>query len=182
MEQHGGPRDHPAGMTDDVLFRPDPQQPIAADPAQDVPDGEITSDPTTAWLEGETYLPPIDPPVAGTDDEGELRIAAGFGPDGETEPAGPDTHATEGYADDEMSQRVREALLADSLGSLYVDGLDIQTADGVVRLEGVVEDLDVQDHLLGVVESVVGVTEVRDALRLPDAGPAGLATDERAEG
>jgi osmotically-inducible protein OsmY len=76
---------------------------------------------------------------------------------------------------------VREALLADSVGSLYVDSLDIQTAGGIVRVEGVVEDLDLQDHLLGVVESVPGVTEVRDALRLPDDEPAGLATDERAE-
>jgi hypothetical protein len=168
-------------MTDDVIHEFDPQQPIAADPAQDVPDGEITSDPTTAWLEGETYHPPVDPPVAGIDADGEPRIAAGFGPEGEADPAGPDARASELPAEDETTERVREALLADSVGSLYVDSLDIQTADGVVRLEGVVDDLDIQDHLLGVVESVVGVTEVRDVLRLPDDDPAGLATDDRTE-
>jgi hypothetical protein len=169
-------------MTDDVIHKPDPQQPIAADPPQDVPDGEITSDPTTAWLEGETYHPPVDPPVAGTDADGELRIAAGFGPEGDADPAGNDARTTEAATDDEATERVREALLADSLGSLYVDTLDIQTAGGIVRLEGIVEDLDVQDHLLGVVESVVGVTEVRDLLRLPDDDPSGLATDDRADG
>lgn len=166
-------------MTDDVIHEFDPQQPIGADPPQDVPDGEITSDPTTSWLEGETYHPPVDPPVAGMEADGELRIAAGFGPEGDADPAGPDARTVEIGADDDATQRVRDALLADSLGSLYVDVLDIQTADGVVRLEGVVEDLDVQDHLLGVVESVAGVTEVRDLLRLSDDDPAGLATDDR---
>jgi hypothetical protein len=168
-------------MIDDVIHQFDPQQPIAADPAQDVPDGEITSDPTTAWLEGETYHPPVDPPVAGVDAGGELRIAAGFGTERDAGATGGDARTTEVPVDDAMSQRVRDALLADSLGSLYVDALDIQTADGVVRLEGVVDDLDIQDHLLGVVESVVGVTEVRDVLRLPDDDPAGLATDDRTE-
>ena len=168
-------------MTDDVLSHPHPQQPIAADPAQDVPDGSITSDPSTAWLEGETYAPPIDPPTAGTNDHGDPRIASGFGMDSEAEPPGPDTHRADGYPDDEMTQRVREALLADSLGSLYVDALDIQTAGSVVLLTGIVEDLDIQDHLLGVAESVPGVTEVRDDLRLPDAEPDDLGRDDRGD-
>jgi len=100
-------------MTDDVISRPDPRQPIGADPPEDVPDGDITSDPTISWLEGETYHPPVDPPVAGLDDQGELRIAAGFGPDADTEPAGPDRHRTLAFADDELTARVREVLLAD---------------------------------------------------------------------
>lgn len=157
---------------------PDPQQPIAADPAFDVPDGDITADPSTAWLEGETYQAPVDPPVVGTDERGDPRVAAGFGADALADPPGPDTHRSEGYPDDEMTERVREALLADSLGSLYVDGLDIQTGDGVVLVSGIVEDLDIQDHLLGVVESVPGVTEVRDDLRLPDDGADDRGRDE----
>ncbi|MFN8620836.1 MAG: BON domain-containing protein [Chloroflexota bacterium] len=158
-------------MTDDVIRTPDPRLPPSGSPPEDVPDGDITDDPTVAWEEGEVYHPPVDPPIAGLEADGEPRIAAGFGASGDDDPAGPDTHRTLEYTEDEVSERVREALLADSLGSLYVDDLDIQSADGVVRIAGVVEDLDIQDHLLGVVESVVGVTEVRDALRLPDDLP-----------
>lgn len=157
-------------MTDDVIRVPDPQQPIGADPAFDVPDGDITADPSTAWLEGETYQAPVDPPVAGTNEHGDPRVAAGFGADVDADPAGPDSHRSVSYADDEMTERVRETLLADSLGSLYVDALDIQTAGGVVRIAGVVEDLDIQDHLLGLIAEVDGVTEVRDGLVLPDEG------------
>jgi hypothetical protein len=158
-------------VTDDVIRTPDSRRPPSGSPPEDVPDGDITDDPTVAWEEGETYHPPVDPPVAGLEPDGEPRIAAGFGASGDDDPAGPDTHRTLGYAEDEVVERVREALLADSLGSLYVDGLDIQAAGTVVRLAGIVEDVDIQDHLLGVAESVIGVTEVRDALRLPDDLP-----------
>jgi hypothetical protein len=163
-------------MVDDVVVHPDPQQPPRGSPPEDIPDGEITDDPTVAWEEGEVYQPPIDPPIAGTEGD-DPRIAAGFGQDEATDPPTEDSHRSLELADDEVSERVREALLADSLGSLYVDDLDIESAGGIVRLEGVVEDLDIQDHLLGVVESVSGVTEVRDRLRLPDEPVAGVPDD-----
>ena len=40
-------REHP-GMVDDVVVQPDPQQPQRGSPPEDIPDGEITDDPTIA--------------------------------------------------------------------------------------------------------------------------------------
>src|SRR5687767_4344457 len=138
-------------MTQDVIVEPDPQLPIGGSPPQDVPDGEITSDPSVAWEEGETYHPPVDPPVVGVEDDGDPRIAAGFGAESDSDPFDGDHRTTLEARGDDMTERVREALFADSLGSGYVDGLRIETAGAVALLEGVVDDLDVMDHLVGVV-------------------------------
>jgi osmotically-inducible protein OsmY len=83
-------------------------------------------------------------------------------------------------AADDMTERVRDALLADSLGNGYVDELRIKTAGSVAILEGVVEDLDVMDHLIGVVAQVPGISEVRDRLTLPGSA-SGSGRDIRAE-
>lgn len=165
-------------MSDDVIRTPDPRLPPSGSPPENVPDGEITDDPIVAAEHGQTYHPPVDPPVAGMDDD-DPRIAAGFGADALDGPAG--TPASGSPGDDDMTARVRDRLLADSLGSLYVDDLVIQTAGGVVSLSGIVEDLDIQDHLLGVVESVEGVDEVRDDLRLPEALAGSSGEDERVD-
>jgi hypothetical protein len=167
-------------MTEDVIERPDPQQPIGGSPPQDIPDGGITSDPTIAAEEGEAYHFPVDPPVVGVQDDGDPRIAAGFGADAQADPYDDDHRSGLGSFGDEMSGRVREALLADSLGSSYADRLGIRTAGSVVWLDGVVDDLDVMDHLVGVVGALPGVSEVRDRLTLP--GPSsGAGRDVRAE-
>jgi hypothetical protein len=166
-------------VTDDVIVEPGPQHPIGGSPPQDVPDGEITSDPVIAE-EGETYHPPVDPPVVGVEDDGDPRIAAGFGPEAAADPFDDDHRGSLETPLDDMAERVREALLADSLGSGYVDRLRIETSGSVARLEGVVEDLDVMDHLVGVVAEVPGITEVRDQLTLP-APSTGSGRDIRAD-
>jgi hypothetical protein len=167
-------------MHDDVIRSPDPEQPPSGSPPYDVPDGEITSDPIVAAEHGEIYHPPVDPPVVGMED-GDLRIAAGFAPDARSEPYDEDHHRGTELRDDEVTERVREALLADSLGSQYVDRLAIGTSRGIVVVEGVVEDLDFQDHILDLVASVSGVVEVRDRLRFPDEPAGGAGLDVRLE-
>ena len=167
-------------MIDDVIVQPDPQRPISGSPPQDVPDGDITSDPLIASEEGEVYHPPVDPPVVGVEDDGDPRIAAGFGPESDADPFDEDHQATLEASADDMSERVREALLADSLGSTYVDRLRVETAGSVALVEGVVDDLDVMDHLIGVVAQVPGISEVRDRLSLPEAAE-GSGRDIRAE-
>jgi hypothetical protein len=168
-------------MFDDDIRTPDPQEPPSGSPPYDVPPGEITSDPTIAAEHGQTYHPPVDPPVAGSED-GEPRVAAGFAPDSLSEPYDQDHHRSGELRDDEMTELVRETLLADSLGSQYVDRLAIGTSRGIVVIEGVVEDLDFQDHLLDLIASVPGVVEVRDRLRFPEEPAEGAGADVRLEG
>jgi osmotically-inducible protein OsmY len=71
-------------------------------------------------------------------------------------------------ADDELIERIGERLAADPLGSEYAERLVLVSAAGVVAVGGFVEDLDVRDHILGIVSSVTGVRDVRDHLRLPE--------------
>jgi hypothetical protein len=144
-----------------------------------VPDGAITDDPVVSAEHGETYQAPVDPPVVGTED-GELRVAAGFAADALDTPYDADHHSSLELEDDEVTERIREALLADSLGSQYVDVLELATAGSTAMVSGIVEDLDIQDHLLGLIGAVSGITEVRDHLRLPEdaAGSGDVRVDE----
>ena len=66
-----------------------------------------------------------------------------------------------------MSARVREALLADSRTSRLADSLEVETAGGVVRVRGVVADLEDGDLIEEVASMVTGVTEVRDETEVP---------------
>jgi hypothetical protein len=156
-------------LTVDVADEPvshladDPGFALAEGETEDLEDG-LTHDPLAASDSGVAYAPPIDPPT-GLEDDGDPTFAAGFG--GDADPSAARHRTSESPAADDVAERVRELLGADSLGSEYVDQLEIAARDGVVRVRGVVEDLDVQDHLLGVVAEVPGVIEVRDELRLP---------------
>jgi BON domain len=122
-----------------------------------------TEDPDVAAEEGMTWVPPTDPPVSGSED-GDPRIAAGFGATSLAEPYDLDHHRDVFTTDDEMTARVREALLADATTSQYSDGLDLDTAGGIVRLRGVVEDLEDEENVLAVTSTVTGVGEIRNEL------------------
>ncbi|CAN5464350.1 hypothetical protein BH24CHL9_BH24CHL9_16710 [soil metagenome] len=165
-------------MTDDRIQSPDPQQPPNGSPPNDITDAGITDDPIIAAEEGQAYQAPVDPPIAGRHEDG-ARIAAGFAPHAQAEPYDADHHRALELGDDEMTARVRETLLADSLGSHHVDRLRLETVGGIARIEGLVEDLDVQEHLIGVVAHVTGITEVRDRLRLSEDDPQARGRDVR---
>ncbi len=127
-------------------------------------DGE-TDDPMEAVEEGFTYVPPIDPPIVpGSIDNAE--VASGLGLSALDEPYDADHHDSFLSEEDEMTDRVREALRADSSTSQYADTLDITTSDGVVTVRGVVDDLVDSDNIQAVAEYVDGVTEVIDELRV----------------
>ena len=127
-------------------------------------DGE-TDDPLEAAQEGLTYVPPTDPPVVANED-GEPEIAAGFGDTALAEPYDEDHHAEALSSDDEMTDRVREALRAEASTTAYADEIDIETAGGVVLLRGVVSDLEDEDNLVAAAERITGVTEVVDELKV----------------
>ena len=80
------------------------------------------------------------------------------------EPFDADHHREVLTTDDEMTARIREALLADATTSQYADGLDVDTAGGIVRLRGVVEDLEDEENVLAVSSTVTGVGEIRNEL------------------
>jgi hypothetical protein len=159
-------------MDDEVVIEREPITHVEDDPglaSAEVGDAVLedgdTSDPVDVSDPGLTYVAPIDPPT-GVDERGDPTIAAGFGLDSDADPSDADHRASDGLGDDEMSERVRDRLAADSLGSEYVEQLDIDAAGGIVRVGGVVEDLDIQDHLLSLVSEMPGVREVEDRLRL----------------
>ncbi|HSK35789.1 MAG TPA: hypothetical protein VLA80_03545 [Actinomycetota bacterium] len=133
----------------------------ASDPLTDLGlrDDE-TDDPNVAAEEGIPWVPPIDPPVTGTDEEGEPIVAAGFSVDATAEPYDADHHDETLDDEDEVVARVREALQADARTSGVADQLEIRHAGRRVLLGGVVDDIDDEDEVVDVVEQVVDVDEV----------------------
>jgi hypothetical protein len=127
-----------------------------------------TDNPDVAAEEGEVWVPPVDPPVvADADAVDGIRIAAGFGTTAGDDPFDADHHGTALPADDEVSARVREALLADARTSRLADRVEVETAGGVVRLRGDVDDIEDGDLLVEVATEVSGITDVRDETEVP---------------
>lgn len=142
----------PSGTTDpvDVLTQ------------QELRSGE-TDDPNIAAEEGLTYVPPTDPVVVPSRDDPEgIEVAAGTGSTSLDEPYDADHHDSFLAAEDEMSDRVREALRADAATSRYADDLGIETEGGIVRLRGSVDDIEDSDALVQVASVVSGVDQVVD--------------------
>jgi BON domain len=125
-----------------------------------------TIDPNLAAEEGLAWIPPSDPVVVPDDSPEGLRVAAGFGTTAFDEPYDADHHSGLLPAEDEMTERVREALRADASTSRYADSLRIDTEGGIVRIRGVVDDISDSDDILAVASEVTGVVEVRDELKV----------------
>ena len=127
-----------------------------------------TDDPNEAAEEGLTYVPPVDPPVVGSEPDGDPRVAAGFGTSADDEPFDAD-HRSEALSfEDEMTARVREALLAHAATSAYADMLGIEAAGGIVRVTGRVRDLVDEEQVQQVISEVDGVGEVDSRLEVDD--------------
>jgi len=154
-----------AGVNDDL---PTDDESLEGLTAREYRAGE-TDNPDVAAEEGETWVPPLDPPVVPDpgDPQG-ARVAAGFGSSAMDEPYDADHHSTFLPEDDEVSARVHEALLADSRTSRLADRIDVETSAGTVLLRGTVDDVDDSDLLVEVASSVSGVTDVRDETVLPE--------------
>ena len=78
------------------------------------------------------------------------------------DPFDADHHDAFLSGEDEMSDRVREALRADAATTAYAGRLGIATEGGVVTLRGVVDDVEDSDAIAEVAARVSGVEEVRD--------------------
>ena len=122
-----------------------------------------TDDPNVAAEEGEAWVPPMDPPVvADGTAPGGVVVAAGFGTTALDEPFDADHHGEALTEDDEVTARVREALLADARTSRLADRVGVDTEAGVVTLRATVDDLEDSELLEEVAAEVTGVTDVRD--------------------
>ena len=83
------------------------------------------------------------------------------------EEQGPDTvlPGTDGFSvSDDVEERVTEAL--DDLGDVPMDSIDVHAENGVVTLEGVVDDRAISARISRTVERVAGVGRVVNNLRL----------------
>jgi hypothetical protein len=124
-----------------------------------------TNDPYVAEEEGLAYIPPTDPPVIPGGDDAPV-VASGSATTSMDEPFDEEHHQGQVPLEDEMTDRVREALRADASTSTLADRITIDTDGGVVTLRGVVEDLDDSDALVEVASRVDDVSEVRDLTRV----------------
>ena len=133
--------------------------------------GDETDDPFIAAEEGMTYVAPIDPPVvpSPTSREG-VDVAAGMGHSALDEPFDADHHSGFLPVDDEMSERVREALRADASTSRFADEIQVLTRGGVVTLRGIVDDVEDTDNAAAVAAYVDGVVEVNEELEVRALG------------
>jgi hypothetical protein len=124
-----------------------------------------TDDPEEAAEEGLAWIPPTDPPVRPGPD-GQPEVAAGFGMTAADEPFDLDHHGDLLDETDERTARVLEALRADAATSGIADQLDVEMDGGRVLIRGAVEDLEDEDAVTAVAESVPGVTEVVSRLEI----------------
>ena len=134
-------------------------------------DGE-TDDPNEAAEEGLTWIPPIDPPLR-VDDDGP-EVAAGFGTTAQDEPFDADHHSEAVSPHDETEARIMEALRADAATAGLADRVELDAEGGLVRVAGVVDDLEDEDAIVGVVEAVEGVRSVDSRLRIAAIEDASL--------
>ena len=136
----------------------------------DVPDSEIEvepfdqpveTDPTEAVEEAEPYFPPTDP-VVRVDAQGETQIAGGFGT-GEPLEQQPQAVAP---SDEALEDLVHRALRLDaSTAHLH---LKVAVSEGIVRVQGPIEDESDAESALAVAGDVPGVVDVIDELSRPE--------------
>ena len=139
----------------------------------DIPDSEIEvepfdkpveTDPTEAVEEAEPYFPPTDP-VVRVDQQGETRVAGGFGA-GETLDQHPHAAIEDVPSDEALEDLIHRALRLDASTAHLT--LKVGVSQGVVRLRGAIEDEADAEAALAVAGDVPGVVEVIDELTRPE--------------
>jgi len=134
-------------------------------------DGELregeTDDPDVATEEGLSWVPPIDPPVVATPWSGDPVVAAGTGVSALDESYDDDSAGVLDSEEDDVTERIREALRADSATSRLADELVIAVVGSTAIIRGVVDDIDDGDAIVAVVERVPGIEGVQDETVFP---------------
>lgn len=148
---------------------PDALSSLDAAADSELRDGE-TDDPLVAIEEGQTWVPPSDPPTVPSDDPQGIDVAAGTGVEGVGERY-DDDHRSGGDLDEgELNARIREAIRNDAATSVLADRLEIAVVGSTAILRGVVDDIGDGDALAAVIEQVDGIDEVRDETDMASLG------------
>jgi hypothetical protein len=126
-----------------------------------------TDDPDVATEEGLSWVPPIDPPVVATPWSGDPVVAAGTGVSALDESYDDDSAGVLNTDEDEITERIREALRADSATSRLADELVIAVVGKTAIIRGVVDDDDDGDAIVAVVERVPEIDDVLDETEFP---------------
>jgi hypothetical protein len=132
-------------------------------------DGE-TDDPLVAIEEGQTWIPPSDPPTVPSDDPQGIDVAAGTGVLGAGERYDDDHLDGADLDEGELNGRIREAIRNDAATSELADRLEIAVVGSTAILRGVVDDIEDGDNLAAVIEQVDGIDEVRDETEVASLG------------
>jgi hypothetical protein len=112
-----------------------------------------TDDPIEATEEGETWIPPTDPPVVPVDGD----------PDGIEVPGSADLDEAEGS----LNAAIREALRSDSSTSALADRLEIAVVGSTAIIRGQVDGIEDGDAIVDVAGQVDGIEDVRDETEVP---------------
>jgi hypothetical protein len=112
-----------------------------------------TADPIEAIEEGETWVPPTDPPI----------VPVSGDPDGIEVPGFEELDEAEGS----VNARIREALRSDSATSALADRLEIAVVGSTAIIRGQVDGIEDSDAILEVASQVEGIDEVRDETEFP---------------
>jgi len=149
----------------------DPGALMSLDSASDseLRDGE-TDDPLVAIEEGQTWVPPNDPPTVPSDDPQGIVVAAGTGVEGMDERYDDDHRSGDDLDESDLNGRIREAIRNDAATSVLADRLEIAVVGSTAILRGVVDDVDDGDALAAVIEQVDGIDEVRDETEVASLG------------
>ena len=105
-----------------------------------------TDDPLVAIEEGQTYVPPTDPPIVPSDD-----------PEGVDSPGGEQL-GPEG----DLNAAIRAELRADAATTALADQREIAVIGSTAILRGTVDGIEDSDALIEVASRVDGIAEVRD--------------------
>ena len=125
---------------------------------------DVENDPTEAVEEAEPYFPPTDP-VVRVDQKGETRIAGGFGT-GEAPGQHPRPASADSPPDEMLEDLVHRAVRLDA-GTAHLH-LKVGVLQGVVRLQGVIDDESDAESAMAVAGDIPGVVDVVDELTRPE--------------
>lgn len=134
---------------------------------EELRDGE-TDDPVVATEEGLTYVPPSDPPFhPDLSDPDRIEVATGSAVSALSEPYDENHRSGLLTEEDDLTDRVREALRADAATTEYADRIAIATKGSTAVVRGIVDDIDDSDTIAAVIERVDGIHTVIDQTELP---------------
>src|SRR5579872_3161085 len=146
---------------EDLLTNPRDQYPIE-EVLPETQEGWTTL-PGESVEEAEPYMPPTDPPVLESPDQG-IEVATGFGTSPEDAPFRADAPPGDAWLEDEVRRVLREDSATAGLN------IDVRVERGVAIIRGFVSDVDDAEQAEAVAARVPGIKDVIDQTEVADEG------------